>query len=410
VISVRLKTHKARRAYHLSPIIRHAFAARALATACLALLLSGCANLGYYLQSVSGQFDLWRRERPIEEVVNDPATPETLRRKLTAVVEIRAFASRELRLPDNRSYRLYADLGRPYVVWNVFATEEFSVQPAQWCFLMVGCVSYRGYFSKDDADRFATELGRQGYDVYVGPVPAYSTLGWFPDPVLNTFIHYPVAEIARLVFHELTHQVVYVRDDTVFNESLAVAVEQEGVRRWLTRAGDAQQKSVYERTQRIRAAFVQLVRKHRERLDELYRTELAPEEMRARKMEILRNLEQEYEAIKLQDWGGFAGYDPWFARKPNNAQLASIAIYTQMVPAFQALLEREGGDLLRFHAAVRALAGLPKAERTAQLIRLAPQVARDLDSITAKPSRRQGKREYDEIEKLPVLEPGGRKE
>ena len=372
--------------------------------------MSGCANVGYYLQSVNGQLDLWRRQQPIEQLVNDPATPEALRRKLASVLEIRAFASRELGLPDNRSYRLYADLGRRFVVWAVFATQEFSIQPAQWCFVMVGCVSYRGYFAQEAADRFAADLGGQGYDVYVGPVPAYSTLGWFPDPVLNTFIHYPEAELARLIFHELTHQVVYVRDDTVFNESFAVAVEQEGVRRWLALAGNAQQKAAFDRTQKVRAEFVQLVRKYRERLDALYRTRLAPEAMRARKSEILRELEQEHQTLKQRDWGGFTGYDPWFARKPNNAQLTSVAIYAQLVPAFQALLRREGDDLSRFYAAVKALAALPKEERTAQLVRLAPQVAGDLDSTpAAKPSGLQGKREYDEIERLPAAGPDGGK-
>lgn len=343
----------------------------------LVALASGCANVGYYLQSVGGQLEIWRRQQSIEELVDEAGTPEPIKRKLGTVLEIRAFASRELGLPENRSYRLYADLKRPYVVWNVFATLEFSVQPVQWCFVLVGCVSYRGYFAKENADRFAAEYATQGYDVYVGPVPAYSTLGWFPDPVLNTFIHYPDAEIARLIFHELSHQVMYVRDDTVFNESFAVAVEQEGVRRWLARSGDATQRATFERTQRIRAAFVQLVRKYRERLDALYRTGLAPEVMRARKAEILRGLEQEYQALKQQDWDGFGGYDAWFGRKPNNAQLTSVAIYTQLVPAFQALLEHEGTDLARFYAAVKRLALLPKEERNAQLAKLAPQVARD---------------------------------
>jgi predicted aminopeptidase len=357
----------------------------AVAAAALTLLLGGCANFSYYFQSMSGQFDMWRRERPIEEVIQDPATTDVLRKKLATVLEIRAFASRELGLPDNRSYRIYADLGRPYVVWNVFATEEFSVQPVQWCFLMVGCVTYRGYFAKEDADRFAQEIGGKSQDVYVGPVPAYSTLGYFPDPVLNTFIHYPDTELARLLFHELTHQVAYVRDDTVFNESFAVAVEQEGVRRWLARAGDEQQKGSFERTQRVRGAFVQLVRKYRERLAELYRSGQGEEAMRARKAAILRELDEEYELIKQKDWGGYSGYDTWFARKPNNAQLASVAIYTQMVPAFQALLERERGDLARFYAAVKALAALPRDERMAQLAQLAPQVARDPPAAGEKP-------------------------
>src|SRR5262245_26976391 len=256
-----------------------------LGLVCVLALAGGCSNFGYYRQSMSGQLDIWRRERAIEDVIKDPATPDTLKRKLATVLEIRAFASRELGLPDNRSYRIYADLERPYVVWNVFASEEFSVQPMQWCFLMAGCVSYRGYFSREDADRFAAIHAGQGYDVYVGPVPAYSTLGYFPDPVLNTFIHYPNAEIARLLFHELSHQVAYVRDDTVFNESFAVAVEQEGVRRWLARFGDAKQLAAFERSQRIRAGFARLVRAHREALAGLYRSGLPADAMRARKAE-----------------------------------------------------------------------------------------------------------------------------
>jgi predicted aminopeptidase len=339
-----------------------------------ALLLAGCSNLSYYMQSVSGQLDIWRRERPIEEMLQDPAIPEALRRKLATVLDIRAYASRELGLPDNRSYRQYADLGRPFVVWNVFATPEFSVQPVHWCFFMVGCVSYRGYFAKADADAFAAETARLGHDVYVGPVPADSTLGYFTAPVLNTFIHYPDYELARLLFHELSHQLVYVRDDTLFNESFAVAVEQEGMRRWLARSGDAQQQAAFERFQRIRAAFVQLVHKHREELAALYRSGAAPDAMRARKAEILRALEEEYQTVKQRDWGGYAGYDPWFARKPNNAQLASIAIYSQMVPAFQALLRQEDGDLPRFYRAAKALATLPKDDRDAKLQALAPDI------------------------------------
>src|SRR5262245_41297141 len=242
------------------------------------------------MQSVGGQLDIWRRERPIEELVKDPEIAEPLKRKLATVLEIRTYASLELKLPDNRSYRQYADLGRPFVVWNVFATGELSVQPVQWCFFMVGCVSYRGYFAKEDAETFAAETARVGHDVYVGPVPAYSTLGYFTDPVLNTFINYPDYELARLLFHELSHQVVYVRGDTVFNESFAVAVEQEGMRRWLARAGDAQQQATFDRAQRIRAGFIGLVRKYREELAALYRGDLAPELKRARKAEILREL------------------------------------------------------------------------------------------------------------------------
>jgi predicted aminopeptidase len=343
----------------------------------LALLLGGCANLGYYMQSVGGQLDIWRRQRPIEEVLKDPASSDALRRKLASVLEIRAFASEELGLPDNRSYRQYADLGRPFVVWNVFATGELSVQPVQWCFFMVGCVSYRGYFAKEDAEAFAADTARLGHDVYVGPVPAYSTLGYFTDPVLNTFIHYPDYELARLLFHELSHQVVYVRDDTVFNESFAVTVEQEGMRRWLALSSAAPGRAAFERAQRMRGDFIELVRKHREELAALYRSDQSPETKRARKAEILRALAEDYRRIKQDTWAGYAGYDPWFLRTPNNAQLASVAIYSQMVPAFQALLRQEGGDLPRFYRAARELATLPREDRDARLAQLAPRLARD---------------------------------
>jgi predicted aminopeptidase len=357
-----------------SLVTRHAFATRGggrLAAACLALLMSGCANVSYYFQSVSGQLDVWRRERPIEDVIADPAAAQALKDRLARVLEIRAFASRELGLPDNASYRRYADLGRPFVVWNVFAAPEFSVEPLQSCFLFAGCVTYRGYFAREDAERFSAGLAEQGYDIYIGGVPAYSTLGYFADPVLNTFIHYPEAEIARLIFHELAHQVAYARDDTVFNESFAVAVEQEGVRRWLARGGDAKQREQFERGRRIRAEFASLVQKHRERLDALYRTRLAPDAMRSRKREILAELDAEYRSLKAE-WGGYLGHDRLFAGKPNNAQLASVVAYSQLVTVFEALLVREGGNLSAFYAAVKSLAALPKDERDARLAALLP--------------------------------------
>jgi len=361
--------------YHLSLITLHVVAARCgalLIVACGALLLSGCTNVSYYWQSVNGQIDIWRRERPVEAVITDPATPLAVRQKLARVLEIRDFASRELQLPENQSYRRYADLERPYVVWNVFAAPEFSVQPIQWCFPFVGCVSYRGYFSREGADDFAAGLSAQGHEVYVGGVPAYSTLGYFADPVLNTFMHYPDFELARLLFHELAHQAVYVKDDTTFNESFAVAVEQEGVRRWLAKAGDVRQQEEFGRIGRIRAEFAGLVARYRERLAALYRTRLAPEEMRERKRLILAELETEYRVLR-KGWGGYAGYDRWFVRPPNNAQLASVAIYTQLVSAFEELLKRENGDFARFYEAAKELAALPRETREAQLRALVPR-------------------------------------
>jgi predicted aminopeptidase len=331
-----------------------------------ALALAGCVNLPYYLQSVRGQLDIWSRQQDIESVIAKPETAEPLREKLKSVLAVREFASAELALPRNGSYRSYANLERPYVVWNVFATPEFSVRPRKWCFMFAGCVNYRGYFAKTDADEFAGETAQQGYDVFVGGVPAYSLLGYFPDPVLNTFIHYPTPHLARLIFHELAHQVVYVRDDSVFNESFAVTVEQEGIRRWLERYGNDHDRRSYDELTRRRTGFVRLIETYRGRLDALYRTDLAPDAMRARKAELFEELRADYLRLK-QDWGGFAGYDHWFSRPPNNALLASVGIYTKRVPAFQALLAREGGDLQRFYEAARELARLGKAQRTAAL-------------------------------------------
>lgn len=355
---------------HLSSFVPRA---RVAAAALALLALSGCANFGYYVQSVQGQLEIWRRERPIEAVLQDPATPDALKQRLAAALQIREFASRELGLPDNASYRRYADLGRPYVVWNVFATPELSLEPRRWCFPFAGCVSYRGYFRQAAAERHAAALAEDGYDVYTGGVPAYSTLGWFPDPVLNTFVHYPAPELARLIFHELAHQVVYVKDDTMFNESFAVAVEIEGVRRWLARHGSAADKEAFERAQQRRAGFAELVETYRQRLAALYRSRIAPQAMRERKAQIFDELGRDYERLKREEWGGFAGYDRWFAGRPNNAHIASIAIYTRKVPAFQTLLAREGNDLPRFYAAVRALAAQDKRARDEALERLMPR-------------------------------------
>jgi predicted aminopeptidase len=332
-------------------------------------LASGCSSVGYYFQALSGQMELTRKARPIPEVIADPATAPDLKARLGQVVQMREFASRELHLPNNGSYRRYADIGRPYVVWNVFSAPEFSVQPRQWCFPFAGCVSYKGYFKQAGADQLASELRAQHYDVFLVGVPAYSTLGWFDDPVLNTFVHYPDAEIARLMFHELAHQLVYVKGDSTFNESFAVTVEREGVNRWLAAHGTEAQRRSFDQERSRSQAFGELVAKYRSRLAELYAEPLDAETMRGRKQEALAQMRAEYARMK-QSWDGFAGYDWWFQQPLNNAQLASVAIYTQLVPAFERILQDDGGDLQRFYAEVERLAALSKAQRGAELGKL----------------------------------------
>lgn len=344
---------------------------RVLCAVLLSLLLGGCANIGYYLQAAGGQLEIWQREAPIERLLADPAIDEKLRGQLQRVLRIRDYASRELGLPDNRSYRSYADLARPFVVWNVFAAPEFSLEPKQWCFAFAGCVGYRGYFSEADARAEAARLAAGGYDVHVGGVPAYSTIGWFADPVLNTFIHYPEPELARLLIHELAHQVVYVKDDSVFNESFATVVEQAGIERWLAAHGSAVDRERYRQVQRFRTDFRVLVTKARADLAQVYAGAGSAAEKRQQKNAALAALRRAYEAQR-SDWGGFAGFDRWFAQPLGNAHLASVAIYTQRVPAFEALLRQHGGDLPSFYAAVRELAALPAAERRRRLDALAP--------------------------------------
>lgn len=328
--------------------------------------LGGCANLAYYTQAVGGQMELLRRAQPISTITEDPNADPSLKRTLAKVVALRAFASRELQLPDNQSYTRYADLKRPFVVWNVFVAPEFSTEPKKWCFVGVGCVSYRGFFSKADADNFAQELRREGYDVSVGGVPAYSTLGWFNDPVLNTFIGYSETELARLIFHELAHQVMYVRDDSAFNESFATVVELEGVRRWLQRNGTAAQRAAWDATQQRQIAFTEIVLNIRRRLEAVYASGVNDTDKRAAKVHLFTELRAELTRLQTAA-GGASRSDRWHALQLNNAHLASIVTYTQLVPALQALLAQQHGDMGRFYAAVKKLSKLSAPERVAML-------------------------------------------
>jgi len=326
----------------------------------LVALFGGCANLGYYAQAVGGQMDLLNRAQPVRAVIENPDAKQNLKQALSKALELRAFASRELGLPDNRSYTRYADLERPYVLWNVFATEEFSTTPKQWCFIGVGCVSYRGFFAQAEAEAFGAELRQSGHDVYLGGVPAYSTLGWFDDPLLSTFIAYPEAELAQLLFHELAHQVVYVNDDTAFNESFATAVELEGVSRWLDRHGDATQRAAFGLTQQRKAAYINSLLRARKQLETLYASNASTDVKRAAKARIL-------EALRAELAQSSKHPERWLTQQLNNAQLASVATYTQLVPEFRALLAQQQGDMEKFYVVVKEMSALPQRERNAAL-------------------------------------------
>ncbi len=330
----------------------------ALAIALIASLSGGC----YLLQSAQGQFAVMSKRQPIERVIEMPSTPPKLRAQLKSVTAIRNFASHELGLPDNGSYRKYADIGRPYVVWNVVAAPEFSVDPKKWCFPIVGCVAYRGYFVEGRARRFAAGLRAQGFDVAVGGVAAYSTLGHFDDPILSTMVSWDDVELASIIFHELTHQLLYVRNDAAFNEALATTVEEEGVRRWLTQLGREQDLAVHLLERERYLAVIALMNDTRSRLRVPYASGLPPPLMRERKREALEALRESYAALRMQ-WGGHGPFDAWFAHDINNAHLASIATYYACVPGFERELKAAGGNLPAFYRRVRELAKLDQPQR-----------------------------------------------
>lgn len=341
----------------------------ALAAALGLLGLAGCADLGYYWQSVNGHLQMLNAARPIDEWLGDAEASGQLKTRLALAQRIRSFAVTELKLPDNPSYRRYADLRRSAVVWNVVAAPEFSLTLKTWCFPVTGCVGYRGYFNEADARTEAARLKAEGLEASVYGVPAYSTLGWMNwaggDPLLNTFIGYPEGELARLIFHELSHQVVFAAGDTMFNESFATAVERLGSERWLaTQAGDDARRA-YAVFDGRRRQFRALALATRRELAAIYEQKDAAAQSKsaqaASKMIAYQRFRDAYAELKAS-WGGFAGYDRWVANA-NNASFGAQAAYDELVPGFEALFEREGRDWQRFYDAVKKLARLPKDER-----------------------------------------------
>lgn len=337
-----------------------------------ALATSGCSNLAYYAQSVNGHLALVQSAKPVPEWLADPQTPAALKERLALSQRMRDFAVSELKEPDNASYRRYGDLKRGAAVWNVVAAPELSLKLETWCFPVVGCVGYRGYYDQAAADGLASELRAKGLEVSVYGVPAYSTLGklprfdWLADPLLNTFIAYPEGELARLIFHELAHQVAFAPGDTVFNESFATAVERIGGAKWLAEHASVQAREEYERYDSRRQDFRALTARYRDQFNALYASPVSDDDKRAGKAALMRSLRVDYEALKAERWGGFSGYDGWFARA-NNASFGVLAAYNELVPAFERLFEREGRDFTRFYAEVKRLAALPYAERRAAL-------------------------------------------
>jgi predicted aminopeptidase len=337
---------------------------RAICLYVLASATSGCAA-PYYWQAIGGQLELLRNREPIEDVIADPAADPALKTTLTRITAIRRFAVDELKLPSNDSYTSYVPLDRPYVVWNVVATAEFSVDPQRWCFPFAGCVAYRGYFDKAAADRFAAELASDGLDVYSGGSTAYSTLGYFDDPVLSTMVNSGEQYVASLLFHELAHQKLYIKDDSELSEAFAMVIEELGTERWLTQHGTPADLARYRLRRERRAQFGDLIAAQQVRLRAIYASGVAPAELRAEKERAFVALRAEYEAVKA-GWQGNTDYDAWFAQPLNNAMLASVATYTRWLPALRGRAQEVG--LVAFYADAAALAKLDSAEREQELL------------------------------------------
>jgi len=328
----------------------------------LAIVLVSCETVGYYSQAARGQLTIVFAREDIQHLIERPDLSQELAGKFAKVMDIREFAESELGLPVGGNYSSYVDVEREHVVWNVFAAPEFSVDPVNWCYPIAGCVAYRGYFSQQSALSYAAKLEEDGFDVYTGGVDAYSTLGWFEDSLLSTVLNRADYQLAGLIFHELAHQLVYLPGDTTFNESFATAVEREGVRRWLAKSNkdfniDAALLD-YDRQQQ----FVDLVGGYRDRFESLYQLEINQSSMRSQKLELQQTLREEYAVLK-QQWQGYEGYDGWFSRSLNNAQLSTVASYNDLLPFFAAVFEQSNQDFSTFYAEVSRLADLPEQER-----------------------------------------------
>lgn len=333
---------------------------RGIVAAVLLLGLSGCATLDYYAHLASGQYALLAARKPIAKLVAEPSTSDALRARLELALDARAFASEMLALPRNGSYTEYADVGRPWVLKNLFAAKEFSLDPVEQCFPIAGCVAYRGYYDEALAREEAERLIGEGYEVFIGDVPAFSTLGWFDDPVLNTMLRWDDDELVGTIFHELAHQRLYLPGDTAFNESFASFVEREGLRRWQIARGLPEAGSLRS----IRAEqFIALMLRLRERLQVIYDGDQPDAAKRSAKTSAIAVMRDEYRTLRDREWQGYAGYDDFVNGDINNAKLLPFGLYHALIPGFARLFETAGRDLSAFYKAAEKLSKADPEQR-----------------------------------------------
>ncbi len=336
----------------------------------LLICVAGCQSIGYFKQAVSGQMQMFANQQPLSKLIADPKTSPTLKEKFELILALRQFAQTNLNLETGGHYLSYVDLHRSNAVWNVYAAPELSLKPKSWWFPIVGSVTYRGYFSEAAAQKYGTKMRKQGLDVLVGGVDAYSTLGWFKDPVLNTFVGDSERRLAALIFHELAHQRVFIAGDTTFNEAFATAVAEEGLRRWLADKNDPVAAGKYQTELQRKKQFITLVRNARDQLEATYEdSSLRDATKREMKAAIFIQLQKDYAKIK-EGWGGYRGYDDWFGDSLNNAKLNTVATYYDLVPVFHQLIQNNGGRLEKFFAEVKNYSRFSKTARHQMLAKI----------------------------------------
>ena len=341
---------------------------RIILSAISLLLLGACSDGGYYLQAAKGQYNILKKRQPIAELLASDKLSTQQHLELSRILKIRDFATEQLALPENGSYRSYVALETPYPVWNVVAAPELSLTPETWCFPIAGCVSYRGYFSEEAANEFARNLQNQSFDTLVTGVPAYSTLSWFDDPVLSSFSSWPAPSVARLIFHELAHQQLYLSGDSAFNEAFATSVELAGIKQWLAAYGSDKEAEGFQRQLEREATFIDWTNSLHQQLKELYNSDLDVSAKRQQKREILAEARIHYQELKAA-WDGYSGYDKW-VNSLNNARLVSLQTYRRLVPAFNALLVKNNYNFSAFYKACKELSEQPAAQRQRLLTRL----------------------------------------
>jgi len=337
---------------------------RSLVLCCSLLWLGGCSTLGYLNHTWQGQREVMRLSVPVTEILADHQADPALQARLELALQARRFASEQLKLPANASYTAYTALPRPYVLWNLFVTPPLSMEPQQHCYPLAGCIAYKGYFDQQLAEQAASQWREQGMDVYMAGIPAYSTLGWYDDPLLSSMLHWSDDYVAGLIFHELAHQQFYVRNDTAFNESFASFVEQQGLRQWRQ---ERNLPSPDINIERQRREFVELMLQARADLTELFASQLPSDQQLAAKAARFQQLQSDYQHLRDQHWAGSPRYDGFFTEPLSNAHLLPFGLYDQWVPAFAMLFEQSGKDWPVFYSAVRQLGRLSPESREAAL-------------------------------------------